>query len=41
MKVEYLCLVEEEIELHIAKPEEDWAERNSSQYFICFKGLSD
>ena len=41
MRVEYLCLVEEEIELHIAKPEEDWAERNSSQYFICFKGLSD
>lgn len=41
MKVEYLCLVEKGIELHIAKPEDDGTGSNSSQHFICFKGLGD
>lgn len=39
IKIDYLCLVEEEVELHLALPNN--SESNSNQYFIHFGGLKD
>lgn len=39
MKIEYLCLAQDEVELHIAYPVNDGS--NSNQYFVHFGGLKD
>ncbi len=39
MKIDYLCLVEEGVELHLATP--DNSESNSNQYLVHFDGLKD